>query len=533
MNSTVDVVVVGAGMSGLYTLHKLRGLGLTVQVFETGDGVGGTWYWNRYPGARVDVKSMEYNLPFDPLLDQDWEWAEKYPPQEELRRYLDHVADRFDLRRNIQLKTRVTEAVYDEPARSWLVRTNRGDEVTAQYVIMATGCLSTAKLPEVPGLESYTGRWYHTGHWTEEAVDFAGKRVGVVGTGASGVHVIPLIARQAAELTVFQRTPNFVVPANNHPIDPEHQRTVKADYAGFRRANRESPFGTAFPPATKSALEVSHEERTAYFDLNWYSADNHPAGLLVGYTDMITNKEANDTVAQYVRDRIADIVEDPEVAATLQPVDHPFGTKRPCVGTDYYETYNLPHVSLVNVRATPIAEITPSGIRTSEQDYAFDTIVFATGFDAMTGALSRIDIRGRDGMALGEKWTDGPRTYLGIAVAGFPNLFTVTGPGSPSVLSNMAVSIEQHVEWVSDAIVALRKRGASTIEATIEAEDAWTQHVDEVSRMTLYPTADSYYIGANVPGKPRVFLPYAGGVGLYRKVCDEVAANGYEGFALA
>ncbi|MDY7083999.1 MAG: NAD(P)/FAD-dependent oxidoreductase [Actinomycetota bacterium] len=533
MRRTVDVIVVGAGMSGLYALHKLRGIGMDVQVFETGDGVGGTWHWNRYPGARVDVKSMEYNLPFDPGLDQDWEWTEKYPPQQELRRYLDHVADRFDLRRDIQLGTRVTEAVYAEPAQRWLVRTNRGDEVTAQFVVMATGCLSAAMFPEVPGLDSYTGHWYHTGHWPEEAVDFTGKRVAVIGTGSSGVQVIPLIAQQASKLTVFQRTPNFVVPANNHAINPEHQRSVKADYAAFRRANRESPLGTAFPPATKSALEVSDEERTAYFDLHWYDPDNHPAGLLVGYTDMITSKDANDTVAQYVRDRIADIVEDPEVATMLQPIDHPFGTKRPCVGTDYYETYNLPHVDLVNVRTTPITKITPTGIRTSEQEYAFDAIVFATGFDAMTGALSRINIRGRGGVALAKKWADGPRTYLGIAVAGYPNLFTITGPGSPSVLSNMAVSIAQHVEWAADLIAALRERDASTFEATLDAEDAWTQHVDEVSRMTLYPTADSYYLGANVPGKPRVFLPYAGGVGLYRKKCDEVAANGYEGFALA
>ncbi|MFG1928512.1 flavin-containing monooxygenase [Cryptosporangium sp. NPDC048952] len=533
MNRTVDAVVVGAGIAGLYALHKLRGAGLAVRVFETGDGVGGTWYWNRYPGARCDVQSMDYSFSFDRDLEQDWEWTEKYPTQEELRRYLDHVADRFDLRRDVQLGSRVTEAVYVEDAQRWLVRTDRGDEVTAQYVIMATGCLSASKLPEVPGLESYTGRWYHTAHWPEEGVDFTGQRVGVIGTGSSGVHVIPLIAQQAAELTVFQRTPNFVIPANNHPIDPEHQRSVKADYERFRQANRESGFGVVFPPATKSALEVDAKERTAHFDRNWYGPDNHPVGLVAGYTDLMTNEEANDTVAQYVRDRIAEIVEDPEVAATLQPVDHPLGTKRPCVGTGYYDTFNLPHVSLVDVRKTPIAAITTSGVRTSEREHAFDSIVFATGFDAMTGALSRIDIRGRGGLALTDKWADGPRTYLGVAVAGFPNLFTITGPGSPSVLSNMVVSIEQHVEWVADVITALLERGASTFEATLEAEDAWTQHVADVGRMTLYPTADSYYMGSNVPGKPRVFLPYAGGVGPFRKKCEEVAANGYEGFAIS
>jgi cation diffusion facilitator CzcD-associated flavoprotein CzcO len=533
MSRTVDAVVVGAGMSGMYMLHKLRGMGLTVQVFETGDGVGGTWYWNRYPGARVDVKSMDYSFSFDADLEQEWQWTEKYPPQEELRRYLNHVADRFDLRRDIQLDTRVTEAVYREDAQRWLVRTDRGDEVSARYVVMATGCLSASKVPEVPGLENFQGPWYHTGHWPEEGVDFTGQRLGVVGTGSSGVQAIPLLAQQAAELTVFQRTPNFVVPAHNHPIDPEHQRSVKANYAEFRRANRESAFGIAVPPATKSALEATEEERNAYYELGWYDEDNQLVSLLAGYTDMITNKEANDTAAQYVRDRIAEIVEDPEVAAALQPTDHPFGTKRPCLGTDYYETFNLPHVRLVNVRKTPLVEITPTGIRTSEREYEFDAIVFATGFDAMTGALTRIDIRGRDGVALADKWKEGPRTYLGVAVAGFPNLFTITGPGSPSVLSNMIVSIEQHVEWVADAIGALRAGGKATMEASVEAEDAWTRHVDEVGHTTLYPTANSWYMGSNVPGKPRVFLPYIGGVGPYRQKCDDVAAKGYEGFELS
>jgi cation diffusion facilitator CzcD-associated flavoprotein CzcO len=526
----VDAVVVGAGLSGLYMLHRLRKQGLTVQVYEIGDGVGGTWYWNRYPGARVDVKSMDYSFSFDGDLEQEWEWTEKYPPQEELRRYINHVADRLDLRRDIQLETRVTEAVFDEEAARWHVRTDRGDQVSAQFVVMATGCLSASKVPEVPGLDTFRGRWYHTGHWPEEGVDFSGQRVGVVGTGSSGVQAIPLIAAQATELTVFQRTPNFVLPAHNHPIDPEHQRSVKARYAEYRQANRESAFGIAGPPATRSALEVSEEERNSYYSRVWHDRDNSLVDLLSGYTDMITNKEANDTAAQYVRDRIAEIVHDPETARMLQPTDHPFGTKRPCLGTNYYETYNLPHVHLVDVRKSPIVEITPKGLRTAEQEYEFDTLVFATGFDAMTGALTAVDIRGRDGVLLKEKWAAGPRTYLGIQVAGFPNLFTITGPGSPSVLSNMIVSIEQHVEWTSDAIAALRAEGLATMEPAVEAEDAWTQHVDEVGHMTLYPTANSWYMGDNVPGKPRVFMPYIGGVGPYRQKCDEVAANGYEGF---
>ncbi|MEX5717066.1 flavin-containing monooxygenase [Geodermatophilus maliterrae] len=526
----VDAVVVGAGMSGLYMLHKLRGMGLTVQVFEKGDGVGGTWFWNRYPGARVDVKSMDYSFSFDSELEQEWEWTEKYPPQDELLRYVNHVADRFDLRRDIKLETTVTEAVFDEDVERWHVRTDKGDQFSTQYVVMATGCLSASKVPEVPGLDLFRGRWFHTGHWPAQGVDFSGQRVAVIGTGSSGVQAIPLIAEQAAELTVFQRTPNFVLPARNHPIDPEHQRSVKERYDEVRRAARESGFGIAVPTPTKSALEVSPDERQARYESVWYDEDNNLVDMLVSYNDMITSQAANDTAAQFVRDRIAEIVEDPETAAALQPHDHPFGTKRPCLGTNYYETYNLPHVRLVNVRKTPIVEITHRGLRTTQEEFEFDDLVFATGFDAMTGALTAVDIRGRGDVRLQDKWHAGPRTYLGIQVAGFPNLFTITGPGSPSVLSNMVTSIEQHVEWVADAIASMRAGGLSTMEPTVEAEDEWTAHVDEVGHMTLYPTADSWYMGSNVPGKPRVFMPYIGGVGVYRQKCDEVAANGYEGF---
>ncbi|GAA0592886.1 flavin-containing monooxygenase [Actinomadura welshii] len=529
----VDAVVVGAGLSGLYMLHKLRGLGLSVQVCEKGEGIGGTWFWNRYPGARVDVKSLDYAYSFDPALEQEWEWTEKYPAQEELLRYIDHVADRFGLRPHIRLRTRVTGAAFDEEAGRWDVRTDRGDRVSAQYLVMATGCLSAPRLPDLPGLDAFGGEWYHTGDWPAEGADFTGKRVAVIGTASSGVQIIPLIAEQAAQLTVFQRTPNFVIPANNHPLDPETQRAVKERYAEVRKANRESGFGVAFPEATKGAMEVPDDERDAYYRKVWYDRDNSLVSLLSGYNDLIISKESNDTIAQFVRDRIAEVVDDPEVAGELQPRDHPLGAKRPCLGTNYYETYNLPHVRLVNVRRTPLAEITPTGIRTSQEEFAFDAVVFATGFDAITGALTAVDIRGRGGVRLAEKWAQGPRTYLGLAVAGFPNLFTITGPGSPSVLSNMMVSIEQHVEWVGDAIAALRSRGERTIEATPEAEDAWTRHVGEVAQATLYPAADSWYMGTNVPGKPRVFMPYPAGVGVYRQKCDEVAAAGYEGFRLA
>jgi cation diffusion facilitator CzcD-associated flavoprotein CzcO len=528
----LDAVVVGAGLAGLYMLHRLRGAGFSVQVLEAGDGVGGTWYWNRYPGARVDVKSMEYSYSFSPELEQDWEWSEKYPPQPEVLRYVEHVADRFDLRRDIRFGTRVTAAAFDEAAGAWEVRTDRGDRVRARYLVMATGCLSAAKRPEVPGRDTFAGPTFHTGHWPPEGVDFTGQRVGVIGTGSSAVQSIPLIAEQAAALTVFQRTPNFVLPAHNHPIDPEHQRAVKARYRELRERTRQTRAGILASPPTKSALEVDDAERTARFTRAWTDPDNSLVDLTGSYTDLLLDRDANDTAAQFVRDRIAEIVHDPDTAAALQPTDHPIGTKRVCLGTGYYETYNLPHVRLVDLKKTPIMEITPAGVRTSDEEVELDALVFATGFDALTGPLLAVDIRGRGGVALADKWADGPRTFLGLSVAGFPNLFTITGPGSPSVLSNMIVSIEQHVDWITDAVVALRRRGVRTIEATPDAEDAWTRTVDENARATLYPTANSWYMGANVPGKPRVFLPFIGGLPLYRQACDEVAANGYRGFVL-
>ncbi|WP_040790826.1 flavin-containing monooxygenase [Nocardia paucivorans] len=527
----IDAVVVGAGFAGLYMLHRLRGLGLSVQVYEAGDGLGGTWYWNRYPGARVDVKSMYYNYSFDPELEQEWEWTEKYPPQPELLRYINHVADRFDLRKDVQLRTRVTAAVYDESTARWQITTDRGEVVSARFAIMATGCLSVPKMVEIPGIEKFRGRSFHTGNWPEEEVDFTGRRVAVIGTGSSGVQVIPLIAEAAEELTVFQRTANYVLPARNHAIDPEFQRGIKSRYREVRKANRESSFGIAQPEATKGALEVSEEERNAFYHRVWSDKDSELVSMLVGFTDILSNDAANETAAQFIRDRIAEIVTDPAVAALLQPTGY-FGVKRPVLGTNYYETFNRPNVRLVDVRATPLTEITESGLATTQENFEFDDIVYATGFDAMTGALDAVDIRGRAGVSLREKWSAGPITYLGLAVAGFPNLFTITGPGSPSVLSNMMVSIEQHVDWIADAIEAMRSKGVTTIEAEPDAEREWTRHVDEVGDMTLYPKVDSWYVGSNVPGKPRVMYAYIGGVGAYREKCDQVAADDYAGFTL-
>ena len=524
---TVDAVIVGAGFAGLYMLHRLRGLGLSVRVFEAGKGVGGTWYWNRYPGARCDVESMDYSYSFSDELQQEWRWTERYSAQPEILKYINHVADRFDLRRDITFSTRVTAAVFDEQANRWDVTTDTGEQVSARFCIMATGCLSTAQLPDFKGRESFEGKTYHTGHWPHEGVDFTGQRVGIIGTGSSAIQSIPIIAGQAAHLYVFQRTPNFSVPAHNAPLDPEYERHVKSNYADFRRQARESRIGFVVERNEQSALEVSHEERLREYEKRW---NRGGLGFAATYTDLQTSKDANDTAAEYFRDKIRSLVRDPALGEALVPQHYPLGTKRLCVDTGYYETFNRDNVTLVDIRKAPIEEITPHGLKTRDESYEFDSIVFATGFDAMTGALMSIDLRGRDGKTIQQKWAEGPRTYLGVSIAGFPNLFIITGPGSPSVLSNMIVSIEQHVDWIADCITRLREHGQARIEATVEAEDAWVEHVNEVGNMTLYPQANSWYMGANIPGKPRIFMPYIGGVGAYRQKCDDVAAKNYEGF---
>jgi cyclohexanone monooxygenase len=526
----LDAVVVGAGFAGLYALHRLRTLGFSVRVFEAGTGVGGTWYWNRYPGARCDVESMDYSYSFSDELQQEWRWTERYSAQPEILRYINHVADRFDLRRDIQLETRVTSAVFDEATNRWTVETDRGDRVSARFCIMATGCLSTTQEPAFTGLERFRGPWYHTGRWPHEGVDFTGQRVAIIGTGSSAIQSIPIIAKQAAHLYVFQRTPNYSMPAHNAPLDPEHERSVKASYAEFRRQARESRVGFVVERSGESALAVDADERRREYEKRWARGG---LGFSAAYADLLTSQEANDTAAEFFRAKIRSIVRDPAVADTLAPRDYPLGTKRLCVDTDYYATFNRDNVTLIDLRESPIEEITSAGVRTRDAEYAVDSLVFAIGFDAMTGALLAIDIRGRAGQPLRQTWEAGPRTYLGIAVAGFPNLFTITGPGSPSVLSNMIVSIEQHVDWIADCLTVMRDRGHATIEATVEAQDAWVDHVNVVGHMTLYPQANSWYMGANVPGKPRVFMPYIGGVGVYRQKCDEVAAKGYEGFRLS
>ena len=526
----VEAVVIGAGFSGLYMLHRLRNvMGLTVRLFEAGDGVGGTWYWNRYPGARSDSDSYVYCYSFDEDLLQQWTWSERYPEQHEIRAYLEHVAERFDLNRDITLGTRVTAAAFDEEAGTWTVRTDTGEAVRTRYLITGVGALSASNTPDFPGIDSFRGDSYHTGQWPHEGVDFTGKRVGVIGTGASAVQAVPLIARQAADLTVFQRTANYIVPARNGPVDPEVIAARKRDYQGIWNRVRTSYFGFELNFIEKGALEASPEERERELMVRW---EQGGFGIWLGsYVDIFFNDEANATVREFLHDRIRETVDDPQTAELLIPKGYPFGCKRNPLDSGYFETFNLPHVHLVDVKSNPIAAITEQGVRLEDgTEFALDAIVYATGFDAMTGPLNAIDIRGRGGQLLRDKWAEGPRTYLGLTSAGFPNLFMITGPQSPSVLSNMPVSIEQHVEFIGRIIGDMRARGAETIEPTRQAEDAWVAHNQELAEATLFPTADTWYMGANIPGKPRVFLPHLGFVGPYRQKCDEVAANGYEGF---
>src|ERR1700730_3026955 len=524
-----DAVIVGAGFAGMYMLHRLRGMGLSVRVFEAGSGVGGTWYWNRYPGARCDVESMQYSYQFSEELQQEWVWSERYAAQPEILRYANHVADRFDLRRDIQFNTQVHSAVFDETADRWVLDVGPGDQVTSTHCIMTPGCLSSANTPKFAGLDSFRGETYHTGHWPHEGVDFSGKRVGIIGTGSSAIQSIPIIARQAAHLYVFQRTPNYMIPAHNRLLDPTYQAAIKADYAGMRARAKQTYPGLDFKFNMESALAATEEERHAEFERRWAEGGLPFLGV---FGDLLYNQAANDLAAEFVRGKIREIVHNPEVAELLSP-SNVFGCKRLCVDTGYWATYNRPNVTLIDVSGEPIEAITPAGISARGKECAVDAIVLATGFDAMIGALLRIDIRGTGGQMLSEKWREGPKTYLGLGIAGFPNLFAITGPGSPSVLTNMLPSIEQHVEWVADCIAYLRDNRCSRIEARSEAEENWVAHVREVAGGSLRSTCSSWYIGANVPGKPRVFMPYIGGFPAYVEKCEAVAASGYEGFMLA
>jgi cyclohexanone monooxygenase len=525
-----DAVIVGAGFAGMYMLHRLRGLGLTARVFEAGVGVGGTWYWNRYPGARCDVESLEYQYGFSDEVQRGWTWSERYAAQPEILRYQNYVADKLDLRRDMRFETRVTSATYDEHTGLWTVETDKGDSVSARFCIMATGCLSAARVPDFEGLEDFQGDWYHTGGWPHEGVDFSGKRVAVIGTGSSGIQSIPVIAAQAAHMTVFQRTANFTLPAGNRPLTQGEIARSKETLLEDRKHARETPGGIiCFEYNETLAGDLTPEARERELDTRWNQGG---FAFLGAFGDLMATHEANDIAADFAREKMRASVKNPDVVEKLLPFDHPVGVKRLCLDTDYLQTFDQPHVDLVDVRETPVERISKKGVVCGGREYEADAIVFATGFDAMTGALLAIDVTGRGGAKLKEKWAAGPRTYLGLGSAGFPNLFFITGPGSPSVLSNMIVSIEQHVDWITDCVKRLTDGNIRSIEPTREAEDEWVSHVNELASETLYPQANSWYMGANIPGKPRVFMPYTGGVNVYGEKLAEVAAADYEGFRL-
>ena len=530
MERSVDIAVVGAGFAGMYTVVKAREMNMSVQVFEAGTDVGGTWYWNRYPGARCDIESVEYSYSFDNTLQQEWEWTERYAPQPEILKYAQHVADRFDLRTDIQFSTRVESAHFSEDTNKWTVTTDKGDVVTARFIVFATGCLSSANRPQFPGAESFTGEVYHTGEWPHDGVDFSGKTVGLIGTGSSAIQSIPIIAQNSAHLTVFQRTASFSIPARNESIDQDYVAKVKSAYPEFRDANRQQTgaFGSNIRRGETSALESTDEERWAEFERRW---DEGGFAFLSSYNDFLLHKDANDLVAEFVRQKIRSIVKDPATADLLMPTQV-IGCKRLCLDTGYYETFNRDNVTLVAVDNHPIERITEHGLVVDGVEHTFDVLVYATGFDAMTGSLLKIDIRGRNSQSLADAWHGGPITYLGLNTAGFPNMFMVSGPGSPSVLTNMIMSIEQHVEWIADCIAHMSRNDLSVIETTEQSQSKWVEFVNAVADKTLYPSCNSWYLGANVPGKPRVFMPLIG-FPTYVDKCNEVARNGYEGFVLA
>ena len=532
-DTALDVVIVGAGVSGLYALQHLNGLGYKVRVYEQGGDVGGTWYWNRYPGCRCDIESLEYSFSFDEELEQEWHWPERYGTQPEILRYLNHVVDRYNLRKDIVFNCSISSATFNENTNQWELVSKDGKHITSQFCIMATGNLSTPRVPDYEDLDVFQGKWYHTGQWPHEGVDFTGLRVGVIGTGSSGVQSIPIIAQQASHLNVFQRTPQFSLPARNGPMDTEKESSHKASYRTLREAAFNTPFGIAgYPPPTHLALDVTPDERQASYEEKW--AEGGSISFLYTYKDLLVDKKANDTAANFVRDKIRQTVKDQKVAEKLIPYDHPIGTKRLILDSGYFETYNRDNVTLVDIREAPIERFTSKGLRTTDgKHYELDAVVFATGFDAMTGALSNIDLDNGAGLTIQDKWSNGPRCFMGLAMAGFPNLFMITGPQSPSVKTQMILASQQHTDWIADFLEYMRHNGFTRFNVDQEAEDAWVIHNNDIADSTLYPLANSWYVGANVPGKPRVFMPYVGGFDRYKKACDALARNGYPGIRLS
>lgn len=526
IGTSYDAVIVGAGFAGMYMLHRLRELGLKVKVFEAGGDVGGTWYWNRYPGARCDVESMQYSYSFCEELEQEWEWSEKYAPQPEILRYAGYVAEKFKLRSDIIFNTRVISSIFDEDENHWIISTDRDDTVTARFCVLAVGCLSSANRPAFKNLIKFKGQQFHTGEWPHDGVDFTGQDVAIIGTGSSAIQSIPLIAQQAKSLTVFQRTANYSVPAWNSKMDSEYQKKIKADYSKLRAQARGRPSGVMFPFNFQPALEPRKEERDKIYQEFW---DRGGLPFLGAFSDLLFDSDANETAAEFARNKIRGIVKNQKTAELLCPTNV-FGCKRLCVDSGYFETFNKENVRLVDISTNPVREFDKDGLFVKDLKYKFDSVVFATGFAAMTGSFEKINILGRNGISLAKKWEAGPRTYLGLATSGFPNLFMITGPGSPSVLASMIQSIEQHVDWIADCVNNIVRTGAKTIEPITSFEDDWVEHVTEVSKVSLRSTCSSWYVGANIEGRPRVFMPYIGGFPIYVDRCNDVMTRGYEGF---
>jgi cation diffusion facilitator CzcD-associated flavoprotein CzcO len=524
-----DAIIIGAGFSGLYQLHKLRDeLGLKVCVLEKGSGVGGTWFWNRYPGARCDSESYYYCYSFNKEIEQEWTWSERYPEHTEIRKYLNFVADKLVLKPDIAFDTEVKSASFDDDSNIWTVETVDGESFVAQFLVTAVGCLSSANVPSFKGLENFKGSWHHTGHWPQAGVDLTGKRVGQIGTGSTGIQVSSELAQQAKHLTVFQRTANYSIPARNRPVTQEEVELTRTNYEEVWRRARAGTNGHPFSISSQSAMTVSKEERTDTYEKAWARGGLR---FRASFNDILADEQANKTASEFIREKIAEIVKDPKTTEMLTPRDHGFATKRPPIDSGYFETFNRDDVLLVDLKTEPIVEITEKGIRTSEKEYELDIIVFATGFDAFTGPLLRLNLTGSQGYKLSQAWAAGPRTYLGIQTPRFPNLFTITGPGSPSVLCNMPIAIEQHVEWITTCIRDMRAQDLTRIEADFDAAENWVQQVNDAANATLLPMASSsWYLGANVPGKPRVFMPYAGGFARYSGICNEIRQSGYRGF---
>ena len=529
MTNEVDAIVVGAGFAGLYMLHRLRKAGLSARLIETGKDVGGAWYWNRYPGLRCDVESIDYQYQFSDEIERGWDWPERYSKGPVIQKYLSYVADTLDLRRDILFETTAKAATFDEDTQTWLVESDRGGTFRTSYFILAVGPLTSVNTPPFAGMEEFKGRLFHTARWPQQPVDFTGRRVGIIGTGSSGVQSIPIIAQEAAALTVFQRTPAFSMPAENYVLSAEEIQKKHAQFPHDRQVRRTSAGGMSWMLSQRSALEVSDEEREAEFERCWTLGG---FAFLQCFNDILVKQEANDLAAEFVKRKIRAKVNDPETAAALTSQTYPIGAKRPCLDTNYYETFNLPHVKLVDLRKAPLERFCAEGVVTGGEVHAFDDIVLATGFDAVTGAVLKLQITGKDGLLLGDVWSSGPQTYLGVAVAGFPNLFMIDGAQSPSIIVNAPPAIEQHVEWVGDCIEHMRRNGYTLIEATEQAQHDWVAHVDEVASYTLMTKADSWAMGANIPGKPRVYSFYLAGLDVYRNRCAAVAAGAYEGFRL-